>query len=67
MSEDMGNSCMQETVDAEMERKAKLRYEVIVADKNGTPKNRLSKIGRLSAVSAKDLVCNDFSNIPSCN
>ena len=50
----MGNSCMQETVDAEMERKAKLGYEVVVADKNGTPKNRLCKIGRLSAVSAKE-------------
>ena len=48
MSEDMGNSCMQETVDAEIERKAKLGYEVIVADKNGTPKNRLSKISRSS-------------------
>ncbi|MBQ8755577.1 MAG: hypothetical protein IJZ19_11145 [Lentisphaeria bacterium] len=39
MSEDMEKliRCMQETVDAEMERKAKLGYKVVVADKNGNP------------------------------
>ena len=29
---------MQEAVDAEMERKAKLGYNAVVADKNGRPK-----------------------------
>ena len=40
MSEDMEKiiRCMQETVDAEMERKAKLGYQVVIADKNGKPK-----------------------------
>ena len=40
MSEDMQKiiACMQEAVDAEMERKAKLGYNAVVADKNGRPK-----------------------------
>ena len=40
MSEDMQKiiACMQEAVDAEMERKAKLGYKAVVADKNGKPK-----------------------------
>lgn len=37
---------MQEAVDAEMERKAKLGYKAVIADKNGRPK----------IVSAKHLV-----------
>ncbi|MBQ7403873.1 MAG: hypothetical protein IJW05_10590 [Lentisphaeria bacterium] len=48
MSEDMEKiiACMQEAVDAEMERKAKLGYKAVVAGKNGKPK----------IVSAKTLV-----------
>lgn len=48
MSEDMEKAvaCMQEAVDAEMERKAKLGYKAVIADKNGRPK----------IVSAKHLV-----------
>ena len=40
MSEDMQKiiDCMQEAVDAEMERKAKLGYKAVVADKHGRPK-----------------------------
>ena len=40
MSKDMQKiiACMQEAVDAEMERKAKLGYNAVVADKNGRPK-----------------------------
>ena len=40
MSEEMRKivECMQEAVDAEMERKAKLGYKAVVADKNGNPK-----------------------------
>jgi len=29
---------MQEAIDAEMERKAKLGYKAVIADKNGKPK-----------------------------
>ena len=48
MSEEMRKiiECMQEAVDAEMERKAKLGYKAVIADKHGRPK----------AVSAKYLV-----------
>ncbi|MBE6387760.1 MAG: hypothetical protein E7045_06850 [Lentisphaerae bacterium] len=40
MSEDMQKiiACMQEAVDAEMERKAKLGYKAVIADKNDRPK-----------------------------
>lgn len=40
MSEDMQKiiSCMQEAVDAEMERKAKLGYKAVIAGKNDRPK-----------------------------
>lgn len=40
MSEEMQKivACMQEAVDAEMERKAKLGYKAVIADKNGNPK-----------------------------
>ena len=40
MSEDLEKiiACMQEAVDAEMERKAKLGYKAVVAGKNGKPK-----------------------------
>ena len=40
MSEDMQKiiACMQEAVDAEMDRKAKLGYKAVVADKYGNPK-----------------------------
>lgn len=40
MSEDMQKiiTCMQEAVDAEMERKAKLGYKAVIADKNNNPK-----------------------------
>ena len=31
-------ACMQEAVDAEMERQAKLSYKAVIADKNGRPK-----------------------------
>ena len=31
-------ACMQEAVDAEMERKAKLGYKAVIADKNDRPK-----------------------------
>ena len=40
MSEDMQKiiSCMQEAVDAELERNAKLGYKAVIADKNDRPK-----------------------------
>ena len=40
MSEDMEKiiACMQEAIDAEMERKAKLGYKAVIADKNDRPK-----------------------------
>lgn len=40
MSEEMRKiiECMQEAIDAEMERKAKLGYKAVIADKNGKPK-----------------------------
>ena len=40
MSEDMRKiiDCMQEAVDAEMERKAKLGYFAVIADRNDRPK-----------------------------
>jgi hypothetical protein len=40
MSDDMQKiiACMQDAVDAEMERKAKLGFKAVVADKNGRPK-----------------------------
>ena len=40
MSEDMQKiiACMQEAVEAEMERKAKLGYKAVIADKNDRPK-----------------------------
>ena len=40
MSDEMRKiiECMQEAVDAEMERKAKLGYKAVIADKNGKPK-----------------------------
>ena len=40
MSDEMQKiiTCMQEAVDAEMERKAKLGYKAVVADKHGRPK-----------------------------
>ena len=39
MSEDMKKAlaCMQETIDEELERKAKLGYNVVIGDKNGNP------------------------------
>jgi bisphosphoglycerate-independent phosphoglycerate mutase (AlkP superfamily) len=48
MSEEMKKAveAMQEAVDKEMERKAKLGYKAVIADKHGRPK----------AVSAKYLV-----------
>ena len=48
MSNEMKNAveAMQEAVDKEMERKAKLGYKAVIADKHGRPK----------AVSAKYLV-----------
>ena len=40
MTEEMRQiiECMQEAVDEEMERKAKLGYNAVIADKNGRPK-----------------------------
>ena len=40
MTEEMRKiiECMQEAVDEEMERKAKLGYHAVIADKNGRPK-----------------------------
>lgn len=39
MSDDMKKiiECMQDAVDEELERKAKLGYNAVVADKNGKP------------------------------
>ena len=40
MSEEMDKiiACMQEAIDAEMERKAKLGYKAVIADKHDRPK-----------------------------
>ena len=47
MSEDMQKiiACMQEAVDAEMERKAKLGYKAVIADKNDRPKHENGRMG----------------------
>ena len=59
MSEEMEQACiaLQMAVDRELERKAKLGYKAVVADKHGNPKlvsaKYLVRRRRLAASSAK--------------